>query len=67
MRALAASGLLICAAGMTACSINVDTQGFIEREEKRFTVDGVADLTLYTFDGTVEVRVWDRPDVVVEI
>ena len=67
MRTLAATGLLICAAGMTACSINVDTQGFIEREEKRFTVDGVADLTLYTFDGTVEVRGWDRPDVVVEI
>lgn len=67
MRILAASGLLICAAGMTACSINVDTQGFIEREEKRFTVDGVAELTLNTFDGSVEVRGWDRPDVVVEI
>lgn len=67
MRIIAASGLLICAAGMTACSINVDTQGFIEREEKRFTVEGVADLTLYTFDGSVEVRGWDRPDVVVEI
>ena len=67
MRILAASGFLICAAGMTACSINVDTQGFIEREEKRFTVEGVAELTLYTFDGSVEVRGWDRPDVVVEI
>jgi hypothetical protein len=52
---------------MTACSINVDTQGFIEREEKRFTVDGVAELNLYTFDGSVSVRGWDRPDVVVEI
>jgi hypothetical protein len=67
MRTFAASGLLLCATGMTACSINVDTQGFIERQEKRFTVTGVAELSLYTFDGSVEVRGWDRPDVVVEI
>lgn len=67
MRILIASGLLICASSLAACSINVDTQGFIEREEKRFTVDGVAELSLQTFDGSVEVRGWDRPEVVIEI
>ena len=70
MRTLAASGLLICAssiAGLTACRINVDNQGFIEREQKRFAVEGVVDLSLHTFDGAVEVRGWDRPEVVVEI
>ena len=70
MRTLAASGLLLCAssiAGLTACRINVDNQGFIEREQKRFAVEGVAELSLYTFDGAVEVRGWDRPEVVVEI
>ncbi len=67
MRILVASGLLLCATSVTACSINVDNQGFIEREEKRFTVEGVANLTLHTFDGAVEIRGWDRSDVVVEI
>lgn len=52
---------------LSACSINVDNQGYIEREEKRFTVSGVADLNLTTFDGAIEVRGWDRNDVVVDI
>ncbi len=67
MRTITASGLLLCATSLTACSINVDTEGFIVREEKRFAVEGIAELTLQTFDGGVEVRGWDRPDVVVEI
>ncbi|NQW03400.1 MAG: DUF4097 family beta strand repeat protein [Acidobacteria bacterium] len=67
MRTLAATGILSCVTALTACTINVDNQGFIERVEKRFAVEGVADLNLYTFDGRVEVRGWDRDDVVVEI
>jgi hypothetical protein len=67
MRAFATTGLLLCAGSLAACTINVDNQGFIEREEKRFAVDGVAELALSTFDGADEVRGWDRPEVVVEI
>ncbi|MSO48644.1 MAG: hypothetical protein EXQ49_01880 [Acidobacteria bacterium] len=67
MRTITASGLLFCATCLSACSINVDTEGFIVREEKRFAVEGVAELTLQTFDGGVEVRGWDRLEVVVEI
>ena len=67
MRILAASGLLLCASSLTACQINVDNQGFIEREHKRFPVEGVVELSLSTFDGSIEVRGWDRPEVVVEI
>ena len=67
MRTLAASGLLLCATSLTACQINVDNQGFIEREQKRFAVEGVVELSLSTFEGAVEVRGWDRPEVVVEI
>ena len=66
MRTFAAFGLLFCASSLSACVI-VDNQGFIERVEKRFVVEGVADLTLRTFDGAVEVRGWDRSEVVVEI
>jgi hypothetical protein len=67
MRTLAASGLLLAATSLTACRINVDNQGFIEREQKRFAVEGMVELSLSTFDGAVEVRGWDRSEVVVEI
>jgi len=47
--------------------VNVDHEAYIEREEKRFAIDGQADLHLYTFDGAIEVRSWDRAEAVVEI
>lgn len=50
-----------------ACSINVDNQGHIVREDKRYVVEGIADLHLTTFDGAIEVRGWDRNEVTVEI
>ena len=52
---------------VTACRLDVDSQAFIEREEKRFTVAGVADVNVTTFDGRVEIRSWDRDEVLVEI
>jgi hypothetical protein len=51
----------------TACAINIDQEGYIAREEKRFPAETVVDLHLYTFDGGVEIRSWDRPEVLVEI
>ena len=50
-----------------ACSINVDNQGHIVRDEKRYVVEGIADLNLTTFDGAIEVRGWDRDEVTIEI
>ncbi|MEO7788466.1 MAG: DUF4097 family beta strand repeat-containing protein [Vicinamibacterales bacterium] len=47
--------------------VSVDSQALIEREEKRFTVKGTPVLNLTTFDGAIEVRSWDRPEVLVEI
>ncbi len=41
--------------------------GYSEREEKRFSVDGRPAVKLQTFDGAIEVRSWDRPEVLVEI
>jgi DUF4097 and DUF4098 domain-containing protein YvlB len=38
---------------------------YTERDEKRFTVDGKPDVVLSTFDGSIEIRSWDRPDVLV--
>ncbi len=53
----------------TACRMDVDSQAFIEREEKRFPVnpDALAELSVTTFDGSVEIRSWDRAEVLVEV
>lgn len=59
--------VMFSSVALSACAINVDTQGYIEREEKRFTVEGVADLNLTTFDGRIEVRGWDRNEVTIGI
>ena len=37
----------------------------VERQEKRFTAESKPDLNLTTFDGAIEVRSWDRPEVLV--
>jgi hypothetical protein len=50
-----------------ACVVNVDQQAYIEHEEKHFDVTGVIDLHLETFDGSVEVRSWDHPEIVVDV
>ena len=37
------------------------------REEKTFSTSGKADVSVGTFDGSIEVRPWDRPEVQVII
>ena len=54
--------LSLAVAGSQACAINIDDQGYIQREERRFPAESTVELHLYTFDGAVEVRSWDRPD-----
>lgn len=49
------------------CVINLDADQVVVRDEKTFTVGPGADLTLETFDGSIEVRSWDRPDIQVEV
>ena len=49
-----------------ACVV-VDSQGHIAREERRFTVSGVPELRLTTFDGAIEIRSGDGKAVLVEI
>jgi hypothetical protein len=66
-RAIPATALAFGVLAITGCSVNVDQEGHIEREEKRFDANGVVDLHLYTFDGAVEVRSWDQAEVVVLI
>ncbi|HTK27967.1 MAG TPA: DUF4097 family beta strand repeat-containing protein [Vicinamibacterales bacterium] len=61
---------IACALGSalagTAC---VDLVGadarFVQREEKRFQVTGQPTVDLSTFDGSIEIRPWDKAEVLV--
>jgi DUF4097 and DUF4098 domain-containing protein YvlB len=51
----------------SACEITVDAGPYSVHEEKRFQVTGTPELLLTTFDGSMEIRSWDKPEVLVEI
>jgi putative adhesin len=68
MRNLASwAAIVLASASSGACVVSVDSQAQIVREEKRFTVRGVPDVKLITFDGAIELQASDRNEVVVEI
>src|SRR5262245_42975496 len=62
-----------CVAALLASPGCIDIVGadlhnkFVEREEKRFSTGSSPDLTLSTFDGSIEIRAWDRSEVEVII
>ena len=64
-----AAAALVVAAGLAVagCDVTVGAGEYRVREEKRFSVSGPAQLTLTTFDGSIEVRGWDRNEVLVEV
>lgn len=49
------------------CFVTVDSQAQILREDKRFTVKGVPDVRLATFDGAIDLQASDASVVTVEI
>ncbi len=57
----------VCVLASAACTIDVGGEEAVVNEEKRFPVTGNVDLTLTTFDGSIEVRSWDRNEVLVRI
>jgi DUF4097 and DUF4098 domain-containing protein YvlB len=57
----------VCALTSAACSVDLGGEGAILNEEKRFPVNGNIELSLTTFDGAIEVRSWDRNEVLVRI
>jgi hypothetical protein len=66
-RLLLSASLVATVVGAPACVVSVDHEGTIEQVEKRFAAAQTADLNLTTFDGSVEVRSWDRPEILVQI
>ena len=68
MRTILRTGSVVLAGALaSACVVSVDSQGQIVRDEKKFTTDGRPELHLTTFDGAIEVRSWEKPEVLVEI
>lgn len=47
--------------------VGSDLAKYVEREEKHFAVSGRADVKLSTFDGSIEVRPWDKAEVQVVV
>jgi DUF4097 and DUF4098 domain-containing protein YvlB len=67
MKSILAGAVSACVVLAAGCEVSVDSHGQIAREEKRFAVSGTPEVRLTTFDGSIEIRSWDRPDVLVEI
>ncbi len=59
--------VLVGALGATACMVRVESEGYRSVEEQRFSVSDTPEVSLVTFDGSVEVRSWNRPEVFVEV
>jgi putative adhesin len=55
------------AAGGCVDIFGADVGRYVEREEKHFSVTGRPDVSVRTFDGSIEIRPWDRPEVQVVI
>lgn len=59
--------MLLPALLAAGCTVTVDSQSEIVRDEKRFTVAGTPTVRVTTFDGSIQIQSWDKPDVLVEI
>ncbi len=56
-------GAALAACALSACTVNVNTEGATASETRKFTVAGAPTVTLDTFDGAIEVHSWDRNEV----
>lgn len=57
----------LAALSFAACEVNLNSEGIVTRDTRQFKVTGVPELDLETFDGSIEIHSWDRPEVEVEI
>jgi hypothetical protein len=61
-----AFALCVLAAAVSACEMQIGNAEEVT-EEKRYPASADTQLTLRTFDGSIEVRSWDRDEVLVQI
>src|SRR3954470_502081 len=68
MRCFVLTGVLLATCScLGGCTVTLDSQSEIVRDEKRFTVKGSPTVHLTTFDGAIQIQSWDKSDVLIEI
>jgi hypothetical protein len=66
-RAFLLPGLSLCVP-LAGCIVAGADSGWVtQRDEKRFSVEGTPEVVLTTFDGSIEIQSWDRPEVMVVV
>jgi DUF4097 and DUF4098 domain-containing protein YvlB len=66
--AFAVLAALLAAPGCVDIVAGIDGSAkYVERDEKHFEMTGKPDVVLSTFDGSIEVRPWDKSDVQVVV
>ena len=69
LRATLAAGALAALLAGPGCveMVGADLGKYVERDEKHFSVVGQPDVKLSTFDGSIEIRPWDKAEVQVVV
>lgn len=70
MNKLALCLLAAAALAGAACTIDVQGmhgQGVVVREQKRIPLTGTPNVTIRTFNGSIELRSWDRNEILLDI
>src|SRR5262245_29476176 len=65
---LVAAAVVVLLAGSGCVQIGASGPlSYMAQEEKRFSTTGRPTVVASTFDGAIEVRPWDRPEVLVVV
>ena len=68
MKSSTLGGALLAVSCLTsACTVTLDSQSEIVRDEKRFTIKALPSVHVTTFDGSIQIQSWDKAEVLVEI
>ena len=63
--------LLLASLGSAACTIDVRGEGpahaVVLHEQRHIPVTGRPEVTIQTFDGSIQVRTWDRDEILLDI
>jgi DUF4097 and DUF4098 domain-containing protein YvlB len=59
--------ILLACTLLSACEVNLNTEGLSARETLTFKAPGQPQVVLDTFDGAIELHSWDRAEVEVEV
>jgi DUF4097 and DUF4098 domain-containing protein YvlB len=59
--------IAVAVLALAGCEVNLNSEGVVAHETKKFSVTGTPEVQLETFEGSIEVHSWDRDEVEVEV